>query len=295
MDMPRSKFLLDNVWGEIEITPLALRFVDVYEFQRMRFMKQLGPCNFVYTAAETSRFAHSMGVYHLAKLMVMSLAVKSPKLVTERDLSLIPIAALYHDIGHGPFSHTFDKITGTVHEDRSKELVKYVVDKYNIDMDPSDVEFIQHCIDPDDRCMDWRFQIVSNGDIDVDRMDYLVRDSQATGVAIMFNTNSVMKMINRVYIDENTLQLVYPPSIEYLVDDLLFSRARMYKRVYKHKTALKIEVLMGVAFKAVFDEIANGPISGFLNVSDSILQDLYVTTDDADIRDAIDRIFTRRL
>jgi HD superfamily phosphohydrolase len=231
-------------------------------------------------------------------MAVSSLAIKHPHIVTERDSRLIPIAALYHDIGHSAFSHTFDDITNTNHELRSQEIVERVISKYNIDVDTEDVSFIKELIHPTlDTPVTWRYQIVSNDDeksvsvgVDVDRMDYICRDSIATGVSVALNVNSVRKLINRAYIDETTMQLIYPTA--YVVDDLMTSRKHLYERVYRHKTALKIEKLLSTALKSDFMRVI-GDMDAFLNISDSVLQDVYVNTKDPVIWNAIENIFTR--
>lgn len=289
-----AKYLMDNVWGEIMMTPLARKFLDVPEFQRMRFMKQLGPCNFVYTCAEISRFTHSVGVYNLARRLCLSLQKKHPSLVDDRKIELISVAALYHDIGHGPFSHTFDRVTNTDHEERSKVILKYVVRKYDIPVTQGETDFMINVIDPVKEKKKWFNQIVSNGDVDVDRMDYLVRDSKATGVSITLNDKSVLKLIDRAYIEPSTLELVYPSSVNYVIQDLLDSRQYMFERVYRHHTALKVEKLIMLALKGRLVEQI-GRLEGFLNLSDSILTDVYHTTEDEYIKECVHRIFTRQL
>jgi HD superfamily phosphohydrolase len=286
---------MDAVWGEVHVTPLATRFLDVYEFQRMRNMKQLGVCNFVYSSAETSRFAHSIGVYHLARELLLSLHEKNPSLlISQRLIDLISIAALYHDIGHGPYSHLFDKITETRHEERSQRILRYVVKKYDIPVSDAEVEFMCQVIDPSETCggSPWLFQIVSNGDVDVDRMDYLVRDSYSTGVTITLNTRNVLKLIKRAYIDNNTQQLVYPTT--YVVTDLLESRRYMYERVYFHPTVKKLDELFSKALKpALTENAAERDLETFLKLSDSLLYEIYFTTKDDTVKKTIDKIFTR--
>lgn len=292
-----SKFIMDAIWGEIEVTPFALKFLDVFEFQRMRFMKQLGPCNFVYSCAETSRFAHSLGVYYLTRRMVRSLHNKdSSLLITPRLIDLISIAALYHDVGHGPFSHTFDKITGTRHEERSKQILRHVAKKYRIDVSDSEIEFMCQVIDPDDEHKDttWHFQIVANGDVDTDRCDYIVRDSRATGVTVTLNTHSVLKLLDRAIVDKDTQRLVYPPSVSYVVDDLLESRKYMYERVYLHPTSLKVQRLIEFALHDYLNDSTDN-IERFMELSDSILQEVFFSSNDNAIVHAINRIFIRDL
>ena len=280
-----SKFIMDAIWGEIEVTPFALQFLDVYEFQRMRFMKQLGTCNFIYTCAESSRFAHSLGVYHLANRVLDVLKEKHPDIVTDRHCRLLPIAALYHDIGHGPFSHLFDRITNTQHEERSKKILRHVIQKYSIQgVTEKDIVFMENAISPGG--YEWYNSILSSDTADIDRMDYLVRDSHATGMSITLNTKSVLKLISRSCIKDGRWH--FSTKVQYVVDDLLYSRRYMYDRVYLHPVTKKIEALIR---EAVGDDFVNclHNLEYFLSLSDSILQDVYCRNHSP----AIEKIFTR--
>lgn len=276
---------MDAIWGEIEVTPFALQFLDVYEFQRMRFMKQLGTCNFIYTCAESSRFAHSLGVYHLANRVLDVLKEKHPDIVTDRHCRLLPIAALYHDIGHGPFSHVFDKITGTEHESRSKEILRHVITKYSIQgITEADIQFMENAISPGGD--EWYNSILSSDTADIDRMDYLVRDSHATGMTVTLNTRSILKLIDRSCIKDGRWH--FPARVQYVVDDLLYSRRYMYDRVYLHPVTKKIEKLIRKAVGDLFTKSLDD-IEVFMSLSDSILQEIYHKSHSK----AIERIFTR--
>lgn len=282
---------MDAVWGQIKITPLALKFLDVYEFQRMRAMKQLGTCNYVFTCAEMSRFAHSIGVYHLACRAVSVLKSKYPDIVTDRHVMMIPIAALYHDIGHGPLSHVFDNITGTNHEDRSKAILRFVVDKYGIDdFTDQEVTMMQNMMDPTEDI--WYNNIVSNKTADVDRMDYLIRDSFSTGVHHMLGRDDVLKLIDRSEIVDGTWY--FPPNVQYIVDDLLASRRHMYGRVYRHPTALRINAMISITTKERFCAAATD-LPEFLKLNDAIVLTIY--NDDStpdDHKRILDDVFTRK-
>src|SRR3982751_503761 len=100
---------------------LIARLVDTAEFQRLRRVRQLGLAHFAYQAAEHSRFTHSLGAYHLATRILDRLASKYP--ISPDDRIAVRVAALVHDIGHGPFSHVVESILGFHHEDFSAEAV----------------------------------------------------------------------------------------------------------------------------------------------------------------------------
>ncbi|XP_051742784.1 deoxynucleoside triphosphate triphosphohydrolase SAMHD1-like [Ctenopharyngodon idella] len=104
------KVVNDSVHGHIELHPLLVKIIDTPQFQRLRDIKQLGAGYWVFPGASHNRFEHSIGVAHLAGCLVKSLQEKQPKLhIDNRDVLCVQIAGLCHDLGHGPFSHLFDK------------------------------------------------------------------------------------------------------------------------------------------------------------------------------------------
>ena len=163
-------------------------------FKELRDIKQLGCIYQVFTGASHNRFEHSIGVYYLAKKYMNILNLKSDKdndkYFTDEEYFLISIAALIHDLGHGPFSHVFDDyINFSIHEDRSVKIFRHINKKYNLKYNEDDIQFISDCIYP--KKLDYKkythkkfcFQIVSNfNGIDVDRFDYIMRDCKMTGL-----------------------------------------------------------------------------------------------------------------
>ena len=99
-----------SIWGEIEVSSLALSIIDTWEFQRLHYIKQTGLAYKVFPTATSSRFEHSIGVYHITKIMIEHLekSVEDENKLNNREKELLCIVGLVHDIGHGPFSHLFD-------------------------------------------------------------------------------------------------------------------------------------------------------------------------------------------
>ena len=102
--------IYDIIHGNIIITPLAKRIIDTEEFQRLRNIKQLGCCNYVFPSATHTRFEHSIGVYHLAEKFINILSKNNPDIFSTTEKKCISIAGLIHDLGHGPYSHLFDEL-----------------------------------------------------------------------------------------------------------------------------------------------------------------------------------------
>jgi HD superfamily phosphohydrolase len=180
-----TKTIYDNIHGYIIIKNLALRIIDTPEFQRLRNIKQLGTAHYVFPGAIHTRFEHSIGVYHLAGLLLDKLKISQPELkLSDRQIELVKIGGLVHDLGHGPFSHMFDDdFIGKMrpnskykkHEYRSIAMLKHIINKYNIDINKEEVEFITSLIMPKEDDVGYIYQIISNkvNSIDVDKFDYI--------------------------------------------------------------------------------------------------------------------------
>ncbi|XP_047953110.1 deoxynucleoside triphosphate triphosphohydrolase SAMHD1 homolog isoform X1 [Salvia hispanica] len=144
------KHVHDNVHGNIYLDPLSLKFIDTEQFQRLRDLKQLGVSYMVYPGAVHSRFEHSLGVYWLASEAINRLKThQGLELdIDNFDKQTVKIAGLLHDLGHGPFSHMFERefiprvLHGLKwndvcrsHEEMSLKMIDYIVDEHNIDID----------------------------------------------------------------------------------------------------------------------------------------------------------------
>jgi HD superfamily phosphohydrolase len=270
-----SKLLGCNIHKSIRVSGLALKIIDTPEFQRMKEIKQLGLCHHVYSAAVHTRFEHSLGVYHLAGKMINKMQQEYPdreydiielgpdkKKLTPLIAECIKIAALCHDIGHGPFSHIFDDILlrdsdhcNKHHETRSCLIIQMLCEReLKKELDQNHISFIKSIIDPKDNHFGALYQIVSNhlNGIDVDKFDYLARDSINLGLESQFNTN---RLIDEFIIDYNG-NIAYPKHCSIDIYQLFHSRYMMHKKVYSHKTVKLIELMLADIFLKV-DKIFN--------------------------------------
>jgi HD superfamily phosphohydrolase len=150
-----EKILNDPVHGHISLDPITLQIIDTPQFQRLRFLKQLGSAYYVFPGASHNRFEHSIGVCHLASEMISSIRSKQPELnISDSDVKCIKVAALCHDLGHGPFSHIFDNEfmpkmcpeQNFCHEMASEEMLSQIVLENEIDLDQVELTFIKDLI-----------------------------------------------------------------------------------------------------------------------------------------------------
>ena len=272
--MSYSKLISCAIHGSIRVSPLALRIINTPEFQRTRHIKQLGLCYYVYPAATHNRFAHALGVYHLAGKVIENLRLNYPSklydipeyggktMLTSHISEMIKIAGLCHDIGHGPFSHIFDDVLlknstseNKTHEKRSKLIIEMICKRDLSDViSDSDINFIQNIIDPDEKCTGAIYQIISNhlNGIDVDKFDYLARDPYTLNLCDRFDH---MRLISEIIIDNNG-NIAYPKHSSMDVVQMFYTRYTMHKKVYSHKTVKLLECMLTDIFKKI-DPIFN--------------------------------------
>lgn len=212
------KIIQDPIHGNITTEDWIIDIIDTPCFQRLRRIKQIGFGNLVYPGANHTRFEHSIGTMHIAQLLTQKMDI-SDKIKDE-----IISAALIHDMGHPPFSHSSERLVnkylGLAHEDLVKETeIKDILAEKGLRTG----EVFQHIKGNSS------IDIVS-GDIDADRMDYLVRDSYYTGVA--YGVFDLMRLINKTYFEDQ--RMIIDSGGLRAAESLLISRFMMYPTVYFH-------------------------------------------------------------
>ena len=202
--LDETKVLKDPVHSYIHIYyEVVWQCIDSKEFQRLRRIRQLGGDFQVYPTAEHSRFSHSLGVYEIVRRMVTEIKSLSNEL-SEYDKVSVMLAGLLHDVGHGPFSHAFEHVTNHSHEDYTVKIIlgntelNAVLSKVSKNLPHDIVAIIQHT-----HKNDILNQIVS-GQLDADRMDYLLRDSYFTATSYgQFDLERILRTMRVRKIDDD--------------------------------------------------------------------------------------------
>tara|TARA_B110000208_G_C11713465_1_gene410187 strand:- start:20 stop:1177 length:1158 start_codon:yes stop_codon:yes gene_type:complete len=305
-----NKKIYDPIHKYMDFEPLLVKIIDTFEFQRLRNIKQLGICYYVFSGASHNRFEHSLGVSFLAGELIKKIKFKQPELkILDRQILLIKIAGLIHDIGHGCFSHFFDNhfikaynlenCENITHEGRSCLIFKEMIKKYELDITPEEYNFIKELINPQNN-NNYLYQIISNNKngIDCDKFDYLLRDTYNIGLPYSFE---YYRFIDNVKVINNNLCFSYK-----LYDDIydLFNlRLRLHKQIYNHHTVNNIELMLLDIFKLVNDDLnilgKTYNMNEFIKLNDSIIDEIYlcnINTDNVNrARKLIDRIRHRHL
>lgn len=235
----------DPIHGYIEVRPSVERLLDTETVQRLRNVKQLGWTNLVYPGANHSRFEHSLGTYYLASRLASGLS--------EHERAEIEISALLHDIGHGPYSHDCEQVLekymrrghGNVRPLLEREEIAGILDALSI----KPAAIASHIEGQT------RIGQIINGTLDVDRMDYLVRDAYYTGVSYgMVDVDHLLRNIN-FYDDAIVLNHRGVKSAE----ALLMSRFLMYPSVYNHHVGRITGAMFSSALESAIESLQLDP------------------------------------
>ncbi|MBT8221060.1 MAG: HD domain-containing protein [Bacteroidia bacterium] len=245
--MNKNKIINDPVYGFITIPyPILYDIVEHPYFQRLRRIQQLGLTNYVYPGAQHTRFAHALGAMHLMNRTLEVLRSKGIAISKEEEIGALA-AILLHDVGHGPYSHTLEHtILEVHHEELSKMIMYHLNDELNGQLDLAIKIFSGNY----DR--GFFHQLVAS-QLDLDRMDYLTRDSFFTGVSEgVIGYNRILNMLTVV--DD---ELVVEEKGIYSIEKYLTARRIMYWQTYLHKTVLATEkmlVSLLKRFKSKFED-----------------------------------------
>ena len=232
-------FIRDSIHGDLHLTDFELKLVDTVEMQRLRRIKQLGFTSLVYPGANHTRFEHSIGTLSLADKL-------STRLELEEDVvELLRVCALLHDIGHAPFSHVSERALSHKHETITKEIIKnspitdIITERFN-------ANYITKIIDGQTK-----YGKIISGDLDVDRMDYLARDSYYTGVA--YGVIDTERLLYSLKYDDNDDLIITQKGVQ-AAESTLLARYFMYPTVYQHHTTRIVNSMFRVCLKRMLED-----------------------------------------
>lgn len=278
--MPKQ--IKDPVHGYIEVPAEILPLVDSPALQRLHHIRQLGFAYLVYPGANHTRFEHSLGAMHLASLLCRHLGFGTAETRT------ICCAALLHDIGHGPYSHASERLmqeyTQFSHDDIREQLKEPILAK----------QLEINSISPDEVAAlisgSHRYAGIIHGDLDVDRMDYLLRDAHYTGAP--YGNFDAERLTKSLAVVDNTI--VLNESGISAAESLLIARTLMGPSVYYHHACRIAEEMFLLACRSHFRKDIDA-VREFLTMDDVTATALLLNSDEEITRDLINRIRTRNL
>lgn len=308
-----QKVMRDPIHGYIHVEDKIIwDCINAKEMQRLRRIHQLGGDFQIYHTAEHSRFSHSLGVYEIVRRMVTEIEELRVRL-SEYEKLTVMLAGLLHDIGHGPFSHAFESVSLLSHEEYTCKIITenseihQILERCDASLSKDVADIIKGC-----HRSDLLNQIIS-GQLDADRMDYLLRDAYFTGTSYgNFDLERIIRTMRIV--DE---RITVKESGIHSVEDYIMARYHMYWQVYLHPVARSYEGLLVMLFRRLKhlyqcdkDSLKNVEmLIPFLKDTPAAIEDLFLldetaafygfallrTHQDAILRDLTHRILDRDL
>lgn len=309
--LDEEKVFKDPVHRYIHVRDkLIWELIGTKEFQRLRRIKQLGTTFFTFHGAEHSRFNHSLGVYEIMRRIV-ELFQGRPHWDNEERL-LCLAAALLHDVGHGPYSHLFEKAFGTDHEEWTRAIILGDTEVNQVLRKMGD-DFPQKVADVIEKTYPNKLVVsLISSQIDADRMDYLQRDAYYTGVSYgHFDMERILRVMRPA--EE---QVVIKHTGMHAVEDYIMSRYQMYWQIYFHPVTRSADVILSKILKRAKDLYFSGytfkqepthfislfeekkSLIDYLRLDESVIGyyfQIWLEEDDRILRDLCDRFLTRRL
>jgi HD superfamily phosphohydrolase len=286
----KRKIINDPVYGFITINhPLIFQIIAHPFYQRLRRISQMALAQLVYPGATHTRLHHSLGAYHLMCNAISELRGKGIHITDDEEVA-VKAGILLHDIGHGPFSHALENVLvrDLHHEDLSLKIMQQMNDELGGSLQLTIDIFMDKYEKP------FLHQLIS-GQLDVDRMDYLTRDSFYSGVSEgVIGYDRIVKMLcvhnNQLVVEEKGI---------YSVEKFLVARRQMYWQVYLHKTVLAAEMMLVKIMERVKEIYSAGDpalrtgsaldffLSGYSNQDQQLVLENFCSLDDHDVMHAV--------
>ena len=283
IELNEKRVIRDAIHDYIHVDHLIIwRLINSKEMQRLRRIKQLGGTYQVFQSAEHSRFVHSLCVYQVVRRMLETECLTNA--LSDYDKLCVMCAGLLHDIGHGPFSHSFEGVFEENHEDMTVRMILEESEVHDILVSlykqlPQDVASIIQHTHPN-RIL---IQMVSS-QLDADRMDYLLRDSYMSGTT--YGHFDMSRILRTMRIRDG--KIVYKESGVQAIENYILARYHMYWQVYYHPTARSYEHLLQSIFQRVKDLYYDGYVfQTHLHYLIPMLEHRFQVSDFVDLDEAV--------
>jgi HD superfamily phosphohydrolase len=241
----------DPIHGYVHISKVEKETIDTLPLQRLRRIKQLNFADFVYPGANHTRFEHSVGVMHLAGVLGRSLPVE----MSEDAIQRVRLAGLFHDLGHGPFSHTFDQMLLKKLNKTHEDLTPWIINGTELkdvltDHGFKTADLAKLAVGRSNKEREFMNQMITSA-VDVDKMDFLVRDTHHTGAE--YGRVDIYRLIYTMDVLDDTL--VVGSSALPTLEAFLIARVESFKAIYYHKTVRSAQILLVKALEAADEEL----------------------------------------
>ena len=311
--LEEEKVFRDPVYGYVHVyDQLIWDLIQTKEVQRLRRIKQLGGTYMVFHTAEHSRFSHSLGVYEMARKIIRALMHRGT-ILSEDERLLVLSAALLHDLGHGPFSHSFESVFSVRHELFTERIIMENTEVNRV-LEAYQKGFATKVRDVINKTYPNPLIIsIISSQLDADRLDYLLRDAYFTGAP--YGEIDVERILRTMRVVNN--KIVYKVSGMHAIEDYLMSRYQMYWQVYLHSTGRSFDLVIQNMLRRVRELIFSGyefkrplealkdlfleeepSVETYLKFDDSTISyyaSLFTDEEDEILRDFADRFINRRL
>jgi HD superfamily phosphohydrolase len=246
---------------------LLVRLINSPEFQRLRYIKQLGLAMYTFQGAEHSRFTHSLGVMHVMTRVLDHLSKRYS--ISDEARVVARVAAMLHDLGHGPFSHVIEKILKQNHERWTTEIIADPATEIHRQLAEFDASLPGKVV----ATIEHRFRPAFIGDLvssqlDVDRFDYLLRDSLMTGAK--YGNYDLEWIIHALEIDQQNERIFVSANGLFAVEEYLQARFYMFRQVYFHRSLRSAEAVLNSILRRAVELMKSGKLN--FVVADSVME-----------------------
>lgn len=244
----------DPVYGYVSITEAERKIIDSYPFQRLRRIRQLAGAEYVYPGANHTRFEHSIGVMHLAKLLTTNPQLS--QILSEDDAEIIRIAALLHDVGHGPYSHIFEHLLDKFNKKTHEDMTSWIIQTSELRDIINDLGYDPNVISKlavgrlNKTKMSFMDQVIRSA-VDVDKLDFVVRDTYHTGAE--YGHVDIFRLIQMMDVQDGILAIDIGALSA--LESFILARIESFKSIYFHRVGRAVQIMLAMAMERANDEL----------------------------------------